>query len=94
MLELDARFDHVSAEDVFQGHGAVAMQRFEAQLAAVLLLPGKAGITEAGWQKIKERAERNLGIWKGGEGGMEKLLEGVLDSHGAEAEEVGNEREL
>ena len=93
-LELDARFDRVTAEDVFQGRGAVAMQRFDAQLAAVLLLPGKAGITEAGWQKIRERAERSLGIWKGEEEGMEKLLKGVLDNNGAEAEEARNEREL
>ena len=93
-LELDARFDRVTAEDVFQGRGAVAMQRFDAQLAAVLLLPGKAGITEAGWQKIRERAERDLGIWRGGEKGMEKLLKGVLDIHGAKAEEARKEREL
>lgn len=62
LLGLDARFDRVTAEDVFQGRGAVAMQRFETQLAAVLLLPGNAGITEVGWKIIRERAERSLGI--------------------------------
>lgn len=86
-LELDARFDRVTPEDVFQGRGAVAIQRFDAQLEAVLLLPDKAGITEVGWQRIEERAERSLGIWKGGEG--------MLHNDGAEeAEGARKEREL
>ena len=65
----------------------MAIQRFDAQLEAVLLLPDKAGITEVGWQRIEERAERSLGIWKGGEG--------MLDNDAAEeAEGARKEREL
>ena len=94
LLELDANFDRLTAEDVFQGRGASALQRFDTQLPALLLLPEKAGTTGTGWLSIKERAERKLGIWKEGEDGKEKSSKGVLDNDGAEAEEVTNEREL
>ena len=70
MLELDARFGRVAAGDLAQGRrGAVAVQRFEAQMEAVLVLPRKAGMSEVGWRRVREGAERGLGIWRGGEGG-------------------------
>ena len=92
--ELDKRFKGITAEDVFHGRGAVAMERFHASLEAVLIFPGKLGIMEEGRKKIKERAEQSLGIGVGEKGETEKSSKGGLDHYGAEAKDAWNGREL
>ena len=88
LLELDARFGRVAAGDLVQGHGAVAVQRFEAQMEAVLVLPAKAGMSEVGWRRVREGAERGLGIWRGGEGvGVEGIVRLMKEEAGGAREE-------